>query len=584
MKELFSSRLIKGTLSVIIAGVLTACAGPGVGQNYVPGTFQDDGGVDEAVSSTMPGQYLAGRQALREQDTEAAYNFFNSAYQFDNTDNFLLQNNFRTALANGNLKEAIIMAQEIVRRDLPKNDTAHLVLALENIRQGAYDDAAKRLSSIKLAGFNILLKPVLNAWVLVGQGDLVAANKELDGLDNFDGFKLLKSYHQALLAHASGQTELARSSYEKALKGPSGRAVRLIQSYGIFLLEQGETEQATALFKDYKKRYPLSPTVNHLLDQIAAGTKIAPLISNPAEGAAEALYSSAAIIGQQQANGAAVNFAYFALMLRPELTVANILLAEIAEDRRQAVKALAFYAAVPDSSPYALNARIRTAWLTYQLGDAEKAVSSLKKLITENPQEVEPVIVLADLNRDKKDWAGAARAYGTAIDNIGEAKARLWSLHYARGIAYERLGEWEKAEADLLTAMELRPNHPQILNYLGYSWADRGEKLDEAKDLLIKAVSLRPRDGYIVDSLGWLYYRLADYENAALQLENAVSLQPEDPTINDHLGDAYWRVGRQEEAQYQWQRALWLSPEENQIPLIEKKLKDGLPPTNGATQ
>ncbi len=127
-----------------------------------------------------------------------------------------------------------------------------------------------------------------------------------------------------------------------------------------------------------------------------------------------------------------------------------------------------------------------------------------------------------------------------------------------------------------MRSLELRPDHPQVLNYLAYSWVDRNENLDKAREMLIKAVSLRPRDGFIIDSLGWLYYRLGEYDNAVIQLEKAVSLEAADPTITDHLADAYWRVGRREEARYQWQRALWLDPAEDQVPVIEEKLKHGL--------
>jgi len=564
--------------SVAVLVLLTGCSavGEGTGLDYAPLPFQDEGGVDSSVSATLPGKYLAGRQALREKDTQSATDFFDAAYSLNGQDDFLLQNTFRAALSNGDSKRALILAEEIVKRNIPRNDTAQLVLAIDAIHQSRFKDARQRVDEIKANGFNILLKPVLSAWILVGEGKLPEATKALEQLEKYEGFKLLKSYHLALLAHVSGQTELAREQYRLALKGPSGRAVRLVQSYGTFLLEQGEKVAARQLFENYKKRFPLSPTINRLLDKLENDESIDPLIGSPIEGAAEALYSSAAIIGQEKANGAAVTFAYFSLMLRPDLTVANVLLAEISEDRGQLEKALGYYNKVPEHSPYYLNAKIRIAWLTYKLGDDATALSTLNKLTIDNPTEVEPLIVLADLSRDRKDWQNAAAAYGKAIDNIGAAKARLWSLHYARGIAYERMNKWELAEADLLHALTLKPNHPQILNYLGYSWADRGEKLEKAKELLIKAVSLRPRDGYIVDSLGWLYYRVQDFDNAALQLEKAVELQPEDPTINDHLGDAYWRVGRQDEARYQWQRALWLDPEADQIPIIQKKLNEGL--------
>ncbi len=578
MAERLSRNLLKCLSGVAALTLFAGCTavGQGTGLDYAPSTFQDEGGVSSSVSTTLPGQYLAGRQALRERDTQSATDFFGAAYSLNGQDDFILQNTFRAALSNGDTKRALILANEIVDRKSKNDNKARLVLGIDAIGKNRFEEATAHIGEIKPTRYDLLLKPVLTAWALVGQGKLTEATEALEALDKYDGFKLLKSYHLALIAHVSGQTDLAREQYKLALRGPSGRAVRLVQSYGTFLLEQGDTEGARLIFENYKKRFPLSPTINRLLQKMDNGEAIAPLIRSPIEGAAEALYSSAAIIGQEKATSPAVTFAYFSLMLRPDLTVANILLAEIAEDRGQLAKALAYYGEVPEQSPYYLNSKIRMAWLTYKLGDEAGAFTTLNKLTKDNPTEVEPIIVLADLNRDRKDWKNAAAAYGRAIDNIGSVKARLWSLLYARGIAYERLNEWVLAEADLLKALSLKPNHPQILNYLGYSWADRGEKLEKAKELLIKAVSLRPSDGYIVDSLGWLYYRVKDFDNAAMQLEKAVALQPEDPTINDHLGDAYWQVGRQDEARYQWQRALWLEPEADQIPAIQQKIQEGL--------
>jgi len=288
-----------------------------------------------------------------------------------------------------------------------QDNTAQLVLGIDAIGKSRFDEAQSHISKIKPNGFNILLKPVLMAWILVGQGNLDEATEALEALENYDGFKLLKSYHLALLAHVSGQTELAREQYQLAIKGPSGRAVRLVQSYGTFLLEQGETGAARLLFENYKKRFPLSPTINRLLQLLENGESIDPLIGNPIEGAAEALYSSAAIIGQEKANSVAVSFAYFSLMLRPDLTVANVLLAEIAEDRGQLAKALGYYGQVSELSPYYLNSKIRMAWLTYKLGDE---VFMLLTLMDET--EKMPVV-------GRVVWINPSGAQGNRIAGIG---------------------------------------------------------------------------------------------------------------------------------------------------------------------
>jgi len=158
----------------------------------------------------------------------------------------------------------------------------------------------------------------------------------------------------------------------------------------------------------------------------------------------------------------------------------------------------------------------------------------------------------------------------------GEIPADYWQIHYVRGMSYEQLGEWEKAEADLLAALDFDPDNPYVLNYLGYSWADMGINLERSKEMIQQAVRLRPQDGYITDSLGWVLYRAGDYMDAVPHLEKAVELLPYDPVINDHLGDAYWKVGRRLEARFQWERARNHSEDQELIDTIADKMINGI--------
>jgi Flp pilus assembly protein TadD len=239
-------------------------------------------------------------------------------------------------------------------------------------------------------------------------------------------------------------------------------------------------------------------------------------------------------------------------------------------------EALALYDAVSPSSPLFWTARLRKAVTLDELKRTDEAIAQLKQMAGERADQYEPLTRLGDMLRAKKRYDEAASSYSQAVKRIGELAKPHWSLLYARGIAYERSKQWPKAEADFLGALKLSPEQPFVLNYLGYSWVDQGLHLDRAKGMIERAVQLRPNDGYIVDSLGWVLYRLRDYEGAARRLERAVILRPDDPTINDHLGDAYWRVGRFLEARFQWRRALSLDPDKKDIPTIEKKLQRGL--------
>jgi Flp pilus assembly protein TadD len=231
----------------------------------------------------------------------------------------------------------------------------------------------------------------------------------------------------------------------------------------------------------------------------------------------------------------------------------------------------------------ALNAQIETALNLDRLGKTDQAVSQLRALARRKDAGLRVLVALGDLLRAHERFPEAASAYEQAIALAPTPPTRqYWSLFYARGVSLERAGHWPEAERDLKAALALDPDQPLILNYLGYSWIEKGQNFDEAMKMIARAVDLLPNDGYVMDSLGWAHYRLGRYDQALTVLERAVNLRPDDPTINDHLGDAYWRTGRPLEARFQWKRAITLGADKTIVPVIEHKIEFGLSETNGA--
>ena len=292
---------------------------------------------------------------------------------------------------------------------------------------------------------------------------------------------------------------------------------------------------------------------------------------------ADALWGIAQALHQEQGGARAVLYARLALFLKPDLAEATLLIGDVYVDQQNFDAAIDTYEAIDDASPISFAGKLRIASALHELDRKEQAFELLEGLVAAEPERIQALVQLGNLLRRDEDYARAEGAYSRAIERLGTPEREDWTLFYARGIAYERTKQWPEAEADFLRALELEPEQPFVLNYLGYSWVDKGMRLDEARDMLDRAVALRPNDGFIVDSVGWVHYRLGEYPQAVESLERAVELEPGDPVINDHLGDAYWRVGRQREARYQWQRALSLEPDEELIEAIEQKLKSGLP-------
>jgi len=208
---------------------------------------------------------------------------------------------------------------------------------------------------------------------------------------------------------------------------------------------------------------------------------------------------------------------------------------------------------------------------------SDEAIKILKAVAAEDPKDVEAVMALGNIERGRKKFADCVQTYSQGLNDLPAPNEKNnWVYYYYRGICEERSKQWSKAEADMRKALDLQPEQAHVLNYLGYSWIDQGVNLDEGMRMIKRAVDQRPDDGYIVDSLGWAFYRIGNYEDAVKTLERAIDLKPEDPTINDHLGDAYWRVGRTLEAKYQWAHARDLKPEPEELPKIEAKIESGL--------
>jgi tetratricopeptide (TPR) repeat protein len=265
-----------------------------------------------------------------------------------------------------------------------------------------------------------------------------------------------------------------------------------------------------------------------------------------------------------------------ALYLRPDLDLGAVLLADRLEGLQKYEDAISVYRGIEKSSAYYRLARVEIALDEARLNRNDQAIADLKALTVADPTDLEAWTALGDTYRSGEKFKEAADAYDHAIALLNPVSAKDWPIYFARAVSEEGAKNWNAAEVDLKKALQLAPNEPAVLNYLGYSYVDQNRNIEEALAMLEKAQSLKPTDGYIADSVGWAYFKLGRFADAAKTLESAVELIPGDSTINGHLGDAYWRVGRKLEAKFQWSHALSFGPDSNQKALIEKKLKDGL--------
>ena len=510
-----------------------------------------------------------------ERDAAAAATYYRAALRGDPRNSEMLNRAFLAVLANGEVDEATKLAERVLQLD--KNDrVARLVLGVRAIKQKQYPAARRELAQSVRGPITDLAATLLSAWTQATPGEAKVAVDSIDKLTGADWYAIFKDLHAALILDLAAQKKEAGKRYERAYKLDAS-ALRVVQSYGSYLSRQGNKDEALKVFKAFDEVLPRHPLVTESMADIKAGKKLPLLVDTPQAGAAEVLYGLGAALGRRGGEDLGLVYLQLALYLVPQHPLALLSLADLYEAIKKPELAIKTYERVPLTSPLQRNAQIQAALDLDTLDRTDEAKANLEKLIAANPNDLEAIMALGNVQRGRKQFAECAEVYSKGIATLTKDEKSNWVIYYFRGICLERSKQWPKAEADLKKALELFPDQPHVLNYLGYSWVDQGLNLDDGMRMIKRAVEQRADDGYIVDSLGWAYYRIGNYEEAVKHLDRAVELKPEDPTINDHLGDAYWQVGRVLEAQFQWSHARDLKPEPEELVKIEEKLKSGLP-------
>jgi tetratricopeptide (TPR) repeat protein len=524
------------------------------------------------VGGSQSGNYLAAIVAGSARDTLAASTFFNEALRADPKNRDLIERAFVASLANGSMDAAISLAKKVIVRDR-SNGLARLAMGVDHLKNGRYAAARADFSGGGDRSRDIT-STLLNAWSYAGAKDTRRAMATLDALRD-DVFVVFRDYHAALIADLAGDTAEAERRF-RAVYAVERNTLRIVDAYARFLANHGRRDEAIALYKDFGEVAPNHPVVVDAIAKLEAGKPLPPFVRTASEGAGEALFGLGSAGGRQGDELALLIYLRLSLDLAPQNALALIALADVYERMKQGEAAIDLYDSVPKDSPLRVNADIQSALLLEALGKSNEASEHLSSIVAANPKNEEALTALGNLQRSRKLFSDAAATYSRVLELQPLPDKSQWVIYYYRGISNERRKNWPQAEADLKRALELNPDQPLVLNYLGYSWVDQGANLDEAFRMLRRAVDLRQRDGYVVDSLGWAYYRLGRYEDAVRELEKAIDLKPSDPVINDHLGDAYWRVGRELEARFQWNHARDLGPEPEELPKILDKIKNGL--------
>ncbi len=569
---------MRPTRLLMIASICAACfTSQAIAQNDRETVF------DGRSARSFAGAVLAGRTAEADRDLVTAIDLYQKALRFD-PDNADIKQRLMVLLFNhGKFEDGIAIANEL-KGDPVLENVSRLALGIEAIRQREYTSAENLLDYAGVNDLERMVYGLLRAWAHHGDGNVKEAHATIDALLGPDWYGIFKGFHKAALEEVNGNVKAARRLYTTVITDQNGgntapdTYVRAAMALAGMEARAGNRQKALDAIATGSAFLPGYTPLKALRQRIEADDPPRAEIRNAAEGAAAVLFTVGSALSRSGAEDFVSLYLNFANSLDPENAATLIMLGSLAENLGKPEQAIAVYRRVPEDSVMHRVSELQLGLNLADLGRVEEAKGHLKALIDEDPQDMRSYLAYGSVLSDAKAYREMADNYDRAVDAIGVLPDRShWNIFFQRGIAYERLKEWPKAEPNFERALELFPNQPRVMNYLGYSWVDMNINLEEGMDLIREAVRLRPNDGYIVDSLGWAYYRLGDYDNAVRELERAVEIRPGDPTINDHLGDAYWRAGRRLEARYQWDRALTMEPELTEVPKIKHKIDNGLP-------
>ena len=528
-----------------------------------------------AQAQGLAGPYLAAVQASYRNDYVTAAQFFTEAVANDLENTYLLQNAVMNNVVAGNIQTAVPLAERLAGLEADRQ-IAGLVLVSDAIADEDFEKAAGYLND-EAFGFNTLLNGLLKGWVAAGQGDMTSAQENLDGLGQESGFGPLGQYHKALVLALAGNFDGAAEIFAGDENGPLRVSRASLVAHVQVLLQLDQRDDAIAVIEEAGGAN--DPELAELKLRIEGGEAIQfDAVSSPKDGAAEVFLTLATALSREEADVFALLYARLAQHVRPDYVDALLLSADILDAQEQYELAIADYDRVPETSGVYRDAEIGRAGALSASGDVGGAVEALNSLSENYPSDAFIHISLGDTYRSEERYQDAVESYSKAISLVEEEQPSDWRNYYVRGISYERLDQWENAEADFRKALELQPGQALVLNYLGYSLVEKNMKIDEAREMIEEAVAGDPDNGYITDSLGWVLYKIGAYEEAVPHMERAVELLPSDPVINDHLGDVLWKVGRRNEAVFQWKRALsFAEPSDEADPeRIRRKIEVGL--------
>jgi len=568
----------KALVTIFVSMALASCGTKTVSDGIapVPSVLHSEFKLEDDRSSVY-GPFLAATQAQNQSQFVKSADYFLDALAADPDSKYVADRAFYQLLYGGRTQKAAELAALIAKDGFEEgDDLVRLMYVLQAYKAGNWSAVRARLDGASLSGFGFLISPLLRAWSYAGDGDFEAAKVALSPLLKDKQLKSIAEEHTAYFLDHMERYDDAEVEYVRLTDANPPVSLQPAIAYAHMLYRKGEEAKARTFLVGQIRRYKNHSYLLREGSQITKGDRPSQLAATPNGAAGMVFFRLATEFSQGNSKQAAILYARFASYLTPEVSDIYFLLGELLEQEGKTDAAAAAYNSVPVNSVMRSIADARRIDVLSAGGRPELAEELIRNRLRKMPKDVGTLLSLANIIQRRDGFTESIRIYDQAISLIKTPRANDWSIYFSRAMSYEGLGNWSKAEKDLEKALEASPGQPIVLNYLGYSWIEKGQHIEKAKGMIEMAAKARPNDGFITDSLGWVYYLTGDYEGSVEILEKAVRLEPDDVTINAHLGDAYWQVERKIEARFQWQHALDSGAEGEERAVLLQKLETGI--------
>ena len=524
------------------------------------------------------GSYIAGQFAEKAGDFRNASYYYIDLISRGETEREIIKRSLIYSALSGNFEVAIAISRKIddLELDYP---IADLIIFADTIKNR---EDRKILESFERQKKNFpgIFQDIAQFWILIIDDEKDKAFKLINSLSiNNEAELQLINYNQLLAYVYFNEYEQAKTLYQNM----DFSDFLFDSESALALLEYFKKRENSEVFKSLVSKVRLASDnayyITALMDRLSNGEKISSIKINPYKQIAEVFFRWSQSVQTQGKNGINKPF-YLSLAnyANPNSSFLKFKAATVFFDTENYGLSKEILDKFSKNDLFYMDSIVEKTYAIEQLDSDKSALEYVEKLISDGFNNARLLKTYGSLQRSQRQYREAIKSYTGAIEAAQREvyTESLWPILFLRGISFERSKDWVLAEADFISALELSPNQPQILNYMGYSLLERKEKLDQAMRMISLAAEKEPDSYHIIDSLGWAYYQSGNFEKALLYLERAMELESTDPIVNDHLGDILWMLGRKREAKFQWKKSLSFKPEPVDQKIIEDKLMFGL--------